>query len=75
MTNNVNESVESRRVKLGNKMFFFDVKQAKNGNKYLRITESRLVTAGQWSKNSITLFKEQAGEFLRVLGEMGQLMN
>lgn len=56
-------------------MFFFDVKQAKNGNKYLRITESRLVTAGQWSKNSITLFKEQAGEFLRVLGEMGQLMN
>lgn len=63
--------LESKTLKCGKRTYFFDVKQAANGNKYLRITESRFVKEGEERKrNYFTLFKEGFDGFIKILQEI-----
>ncbi len=55
-------------LKCGKRTFFFDVKQARNGSNYLRITESLFMGEGQEHKKSaIVLFKEDIDVFAEMM--------
>lgn len=58
-------------LKCATHTFFFDIKQSKTGNNYLRITESRYDKETKQSKrNSFVLFKEDLDGFIEKLQEM-----
>lgn len=63
--------LDSKILKCPNKTIFFDTYEAKNKNKYLRITESRFDKATkQTVRYSIILFKEDLEGFKKTLGEI-----
>lgn len=59
----------SQNLKTKGKTYFFDVKAAKNGNKYLNITES-WIKDGQKFRSTLTVFSDNMGEFSRTVAEM-----
>jgi hypothetical protein len=64
---------ESKFLKAGGRTYFFDIKEAKNGKKYLALTESRLVgdkDKNEHRRSTIIIFPEQAKEFAEVVKEM-----
>lgn len=62
---------ESRTVKAGARTYFFDLKETKEGKPFLTITESRFVGEGKDRERvSITVFPDQAQEFLAAAQEM-----
>ena len=63
--------LSSKILKCSNMTIFFDTYEAKNKNKYLRITESRFDKATkQTVRYSIILFKEDLEGFKKTLGEI-----
>ena len=64
-------SLYSQHLKTTSNSYFFDVKAAKNGNKYLRITESR-IKDGQKLRNSITVFSDKLEQFAQLFAEMSE---
>lgn len=62
-------SLYSQSVKTQGKTYFFDVKAAKNGNKYLTITESRL-RDGQKFRSTLTVFADHLPEFSQTVSQM-----
>ncbi len=57
-----------KKLKFGKRTYFFDVKEATNGNKYLRITESRFIKEGEERKrNYFTLFRDEIKDFIKEL--------
>lgn len=62
-------SLFSKSLATKSKTFFFDVKAAKNGNKYLTITESR-IKDGQKFRNSIMVFSDTLQDFSQAILEM-----
>lgn len=64
------ESIFSKSVKAGGKMYFFDVKQAQKGkqSKYIQVTQSWLQD-GQPKRSSITVFPDQLASFVSALQE------
>lgn len=60
----------STNLKAGNKTYFFDVKAAKNGNKYLTITDSSINKEGQKFRSTITVFADQLQPFAQAFGEI-----
>lgn len=65
--------IESKLVKAGARTYFFDIKKAKNGKKYLVLTESRLVgdeNKKERQRSTLILFPEQAKEFAEMVNEM-----
>ncbi len=65
----ISPSLYSQHLKTNSNSYFFDVKAAKNGNKYLRITESRFKD-GQKFRNSITVFSDKLEQFSQLVDEM-----
>lgn len=64
---------ESKLVKAGSRTYFFDIKEAKNGKKYLVLTESRLIgdkDKNEHHRSTIIIFPEQAKEFAKAVKEM-----
>ncbi|HUI29701.1 MAG TPA: DUF3276 family protein [Candidatus Acidoferrales bacterium] len=53
-------------IKSGKNTYFVDVKEAKNGNKYLAITESQ---AGDPQRKTIRIFGEAIGKFRDAVAE------
>jgi hypothetical protein len=67
----MNEDRQSSQVRAGSRTYFFDVEKTSEGNKYLRITESRFIGEGKdRERNAIVVFPEHAGEFLSTVSEM-----
>lgn len=63
------QTVFSRRVPCGkNRSYFFDVRLAQNGNKYLAITESRAID-GIWKSYKILVFKDRLTDWQSGLSE------
>ena len=60
----------SQNLKTKSNTYFFDVKAAKNGNKYLNITETRMQKDGQKFRNTITVFSNNLEEFNRAFAEI-----
>ena len=67
MTNN--KAIYSTMVRAGRTTYFVDVKEAKNGNKYLSIAESRI--NGDQKKERVTLrvFGETIEPFRQAVDE------
>lgn len=65
------QNTNVKRLKFGKRMYFFDIGEAVNGSKYLKITESRFVKEGEDRKrNSFLLFKDDMEPFSTALGEV-----
>lgn len=78
MSTTERELVFSEYFKAGKRIYYFDVKQSRNGEKYISITESKKVNEGSvenprfiFEKHKIFLYKEDyerfIGAFERVL--------
>jgi hypothetical protein len=65
-------ALHSANLKAGSKTYFFDVRAAKNGNKYLTITDSSITKDGQKFRNTVTVFQDQMENFNQALQEMTQ---
>ena len=69
------ESLYSKSVKGGSKTYFFDVRQTKNADKYLTITESRIEGEGKRTRNTIAVFPDHMREFTSALQEASKKVN
>lgn len=65
-------ALHSANLKAGNKTYFFDVKAAKNGNKYLTITESSINKDGRKFRSSLTVFQDHLTNFNQAIQEMAE---
>ncbi len=64
---------ESRVVKAGSKTYFFDIKQTKDGQSYLVITESRFKKEGEARERAaLIVFPDHIQEFVAAIEEMAK---
>ena len=69
------KSVKSRMIRCGKRTYFFDVKVASNNDRYLKITETRLVEEGEPRKrNNIMIFPEDIDRFKLVFNQISELL-
>lgn len=66
--------VYSEGVKAGKRIYYFDVKQSRNGDKYIAITESKKINEGTmenphftFQKHKLFLYKEDYEKFMDAL--------
>lgn len=66
--------VYSEGVKAGKRIYYFDVKQSRNGDKYVAITESKKINEGTienprftFQKHKLFLYKEDYEKFVDAL--------
>ena len=65
------KSVKSEMIRCGKRTYFFDVKVASNNDRYLKITETRLMEENEPRKRStVMIFPEDIGRFNSVLGQV-----
>lgn len=69
------ERLFSGTIGAGGKTYFFDVKAAKTGSRYLIITESSKKKDGSFSRNQILVFEDHLAKFQDMLREIGQILN
>ncbi len=62
----------SKKVSTKGRTYFMDVKAAKNGNKYLTVTESGLQQDGSATRRWVMVFEDSMGEFVECLNEAAQ---
>jgi Protein of unknown function (DUF3276) len=61
-------AIYSQNLKTKGQMYFFDVKQAKNGNRYLSISQS-WIKDGQGHRGTVTVFQSDLQEFSKTMAE------
>lgn len=66
----------TRAIKAGKRMYYIDVKTARNGEYYLSLTESKKVVTGddenpklQFEKHKLFIYPEDFGKIMSALGE------
>ena len=66
----------SESVKAGKRIYYFDVKQSRNGDRYIAITESKKINEGTFEnprfvfeKHKLFLYKEDYDKFVEALGK------
>jgi len=64
----------SESVKAGKRIYYFDVKQSRNGDRYIAITESKKINEGtadnprfSFEKHKLFLYKEDYAKFVEAL--------
>ncbi len=74
MINADKELVFSESVKAGKRIYYFDVKRSRNGDKYVAITESKKTVSGpednpqvSYEKHKVFLYKEDFDKFSTAL--------
>lgn len=65
--NNTN-ALYSTMIRSGRTTYFVDVKEAKNGNKYLNIVESRIAN-DETKRSTIRIFGETVDQFRQAIDE------
>ncbi len=69
-SNNSNNALFSTMVKAGRTTYFVDVKEAKNGNKFLAISENRLDADDKKQRSTIRVFGgETVNDFRHAIDE------
>lgn len=63
----------SDRISVGKRVYFIDVKESRDGTKYLVISESKLV-GGKWEHNRIMIFEEHIPPFIKTLNRALKVM-
>ena len=68
--------ISTEKVSTNSRTFFFDLKKASNGKPYLVVTETRKSKdkEGEFQRNSIMLFREEAEPFRAALERMYEQM-
>jgi hypothetical protein len=66
MTNN--NAIYSTMVRAGRTTYFVDVKEAKNGNKYLSISENR-IDGEEKKRTTLRVFGESIEQFRQAIDE------
>lgn len=67
--------IKSEIIRCGKRTYFFDIKITANGDKYLRITETRLMEEGQPRKrNNIMIFPEDIENFKSIFNDIVKLL-
>lgn len=61
--------IYSQNIKAKGQTYFFDVKAAKNGNKYLSISQS-WIRDGQGHRSTLTVFKNDLEQFSQAVAEL-----
>ncbi len=68
------ELVFSEAVKAGKRIYYFDVKQSRNGDRYVSITESKKIVEGNpdnprisYEKHKLFLYKEDYEKFVNAM--------
>ena len=56
-------------LKFGKRTYFFDINEAKNKSKYLKITESSFIKEGERKRNTFILFKDDVAKFIEAVKE------
>ena len=69
-----NNALYTTMVRSGRTTFFIDVKEAKNGNKYLSVTESR-VNGDQKEKTTLRIFGETVEQFRLAINDAAAAMS
>ena len=77
MAENERDIVFSEAVKAGKRIYYFDVKETRNGEKFLTITESKKIVEGgdtanpqfTFQKHKIFLYKEDYDKFIEALNK------
>lgn len=63
-----NNAIYSTMVRSGKTTYFVDVKEAKNGNKYLMISETRL-DGDEKKRTTVRVFGETVDQFRQAIDE------
>ncbi len=63
-------TINSEKVLLDGKVFFFDLKEAKNGNKYLAITQSKPVEDDNFERIKMILFENEIEAFNEAMSKV-----
>ncbi|MBQ0023785.1 MAG: DUF3276 family protein [Prevotellaceae bacterium] len=74
MTETDKDLIFSESVKAGKRIYYFDVKQSRNGDRYIAITESKKINEGTfenprfvYEKHKLFLYKEDYEKFVSAL--------
>ena len=65
----MDSAIYSTMIRSGKTTYFVDVKEAKNGSKYLVITESRIGADEKKIRAKITVMGESAEQFKQAISE------
>lgn len=57
----------NRMVKAGRRTYFISVREAKNNQKYITITESKLIEKDKFDRFSIMVFQDTVSDFVSAL--------
>ncbi len=68
MTTTANNALYSTMVRAGKTTFFVDVKEAKNGKKYLSISEN-VLDGEEKKRTTVRVFSESIGQFQKAISE------
>lgn len=66
----MNDDGQSRQIKGRGRTYFLDVEKTREGQPYLRITESRKGAGEKFERNSINVFPEDARAFVDAISEI-----
>lgn len=67
--------VKSEMIRCGKRTYFFDVKVASNNDRYLKITETKLMEKNEPRKRSmVMIFPEDIDRFNSVLSQISKLL-
>ncbi|MBP1647434.1 MAG: hypothetical protein H6Q30_879 [Bacteroidetes bacterium] len=71
MTNNGanNNALFSTMVKAGRTTYFVDVREAKNGSKFIAISETRIDADDKKQRSTVRVFGETVNEFRQAIDE------
>ncbi len=67
--NSNNGALFSTMVKAGRSTYFVDVKEAKNGSKFLAISETRIDADDKRQRNTVRVFGETVNDFRQAVDE------
>ena len=65
---NTNDAIYSTMVRAGRTTYFVDVREAKNGSKYLSISENRL-DGDRKTKTTVRVFGDSIDQFRQAIDE------
>jgi hypothetical protein len=68
----VPQPLYTQNMKTKGNNYFFDIRAAKNGHKFLCISESWISKDGQKHHSSITVFQDNLGEFKQAVEELAE---
>jgi len=66
---NNNNAIYSTMVRAGRTTYFVDVREAKNGNKYISISENRIDADEKRQRSTVRVFGDSIDQFRQAVDE------